>query len=280
MSTTFSFSSQIYISDIPMPAASVGAHLAAKLELFGTDERTLTDELCDMLCIWLNLGSILPHSSSATSPKFTLTLGKTTAADEAKNGADLDLTIQTPLGVKRSLMQAKVVGPTNTFRRNSKNDWEKLRNQLKLARANAGDLACLLIYFPSNLLNSKIYGFSTYEHGSLPLPRIATKPAYYGVTVIPVNELLGPSGRWRTSNKKKLATDPINFKGNIPFWRFLMELMLCRRSTWSRERNNIQIATFRKLSLIATEISEEQWQELQLNSDRLLEPQSDPERNF
>ncbi len=31
---------------------SIGSHIAAKLQAFGSDERTLTDELCDMLLIW------------------------------------------------------------------------------------------------------------------------------------------------------------------------------------------------------------------------------------
>jgi hypothetical protein len=54
MSTAFSFSSTLTIGDIISPGKSVGAHLAAKLDLFSSDERTLTDELCDMLGIWFD----------------------------------------------------------------------------------------------------------------------------------------------------------------------------------------------------------------------------------
>ena len=37
---------------------SVAAHVASKLQEFGTDERTLTDELCDMFCIWSDAARI------------------------------------------------------------------------------------------------------------------------------------------------------------------------------------------------------------------------------
>lgn len=47
MPTNRCFSARLDISDIQQPAKAVGAHLAAKLQNFGADEQTLTDELCD-----------------------------------------------------------------------------------------------------------------------------------------------------------------------------------------------------------------------------------------
>lgn len=95
--------------DIPRmipPLQSVGAHLAAKLQCFGTDERTLTDELCDMLCIWLTA-----ISNPSIPGAFYLNLRKTTANEEVRTGADLKLIIRSPKGFKVCLIQAKVLDP-------------------------------------------------------------------------------------------------------------------------------------------------------------------------
>ena len=45
MSTAFYFSTLADAALTTAAGRSVGAHLAAKLECFGSDERTLTDEL-------------------------------------------------------------------------------------------------------------------------------------------------------------------------------------------------------------------------------------------
>src|SRR5687768_16430933 len=71
---------------------SIGVHLAAKLAAFASDERTLTDELCDMLCIW----AAAPHAGVQTSygllpgNLFDLSLAKTTTGEEVRTGADLE----------------------------------------------------------------------------------------------------------------------------------------------------------------------------------------------
>jgi hypothetical protein len=49
------FRAQTELNAIPAIGDSLGTHLAAKLQAFGSDERTLTDELCDMLCVWAEL---------------------------------------------------------------------------------------------------------------------------------------------------------------------------------------------------------------------------------
>jgi len=188
MSTAFRFSRRIDIGDIPAPAKSAGAHLSAKLELFHTDERTLTDELCDMLCIWLGMQA---EFSASTSPlAFDLTLSKTTVGEEAQNGADLELIVSTPLGTKRCLMQAKVLDPsTKRLRCDSSPGWRKLRKQLVAARKDAGDLAFLLIYVPASVLDADHFGFTTYEQGLYlkagdNVGASGNLPAYFGATLI------------------------------------------------------------------------------------------------
>jgi hypothetical protein len=193
MSTAFTFSKRIELSDVPPTAQSVGAHLAAKLQSFGSDERTLTDELCDMMCIWLGIQAI--GSPASGSGAFTITLSKTTTSEEVLTGADLELIVSSPLGTKRCLVQAKVLdSTTGKLRCDSKDGWKKLRSQHVAARAEVGDLAFLLIYVPGSLLNGAKYGHVTYEQGFIQAPGGSTE-AYFGATLIGVNDLLGASGR-------------------------------------------------------------------------------------
>lgn len=272
MSTASTFTQHLTIADIPEPAKSVGAHLAAKLELFCTDERTLTDELCDMLCIWLGMHA--SHSISAPSSlSFDLTVSKTTSAEEVKNGADFELIIQTPLGTKRCLMQAKVLDPsTNKLRCDSKQGWRKLRKQLVDARKEAGSLAFLLVYVPMSQLDGTNYEYGTYEQGGT-FSVTGSVPSSYGATLIPVDDLLGKSNRWR-SLKYKVPRSPIGgFKNGLPFWRVLLQLMLCRRGAWAskHESEDIRmIPPFRKVALTASNIEQDSWLELQSMADQFL----------
>ena len=271
MSTASTFTRRLTLADIPQPAKSVGAHLAAKLQHFGTDERTLTDELCDMLCIWLGMET---KRRPASGPlPFTLTLSKTTASEEVKNGADLELIISTPLGVKRCLIQAKVLDPTKgKLRCDSTAGWKKLRTQLVAARQDAKDLSFLLLYVPGKLLDGCRYDYGTYEQG-MGLPATGAVPAYYGATLIPVDALLGPSGRWRNTKLKVVQNSAGQFKGGIPFWRALIELLICRRSTWTPYSNSShqeRPQAFRTLSIGASEINEAEWRELQALADQYL----------
>lgn len=277
MSTAFTFSRSIYISDIPAPAKSVGAHLAAKLQCFGTDERTLTDELCDMLCIWLGIanGTSLRHTALAA---FTITLSKTTSNEEVINGADLELIVSSPLGTKRCLIQAKVLDPSSgKLRCNSKVGWEKLRTQLAKARADAKDLAFLLVYVPGAFLNGRYYGYGTYEQGHMPKPR-GRKEAFFGATLIAANNLLDKDDQWLDTKERVPQSSSGTFKSGIPLWRFLMELLLCRRSTWSSEPSiqvNRLMPALRTLSIGASDVSEEQWEEYQRSADQWLQKEDD-----
>jgi hypothetical protein len=276
MATNFSFSSIINIGSIPGPAKSVGAHVAAKLELFNSDERTLTDELIDMLCIWLGLEGDESESIPNSKP-FRLTLGKTTGSEERKNGADLELVISSPLGFKRCLIQAKVFDPNlQNFRCDSKAGWEKLRDQLVSARKEVGDLAFLLVYVPGGLLNIDRYGYHTYEQGTK-YKTSSSMSSYFGATLIPVDKLINPSGDWIDPIKKVPKYYKVGrFKNGVAFWRVLLELLTCRRSNWkTRTEAKLTDAMFAisKLSLGVSEVDEQDWVRIQSEAESLLPPE-------
>lgn len=275
MPTTSTFTRRLGLADIPQPAKSVGAHLAAKLQLFHTDERTLTDELCDMLCIWLGMHACHPTTPTAASRTFMLTISKTTTSEEAKNGADLELCVSSPLGVKKCLIQAKVLDPVSgRLRCDSKPGWKKLRTQLVASRRQVGNLAFLLVYVPGAVLNGKNYGFWTYEQLGHFTSK-GTTPAYFGATLIPVDALLGPKGRWRNTQLKVPQTSVGKFKGGLAFWRVLIELLLCHRSSWSAgtgAKHEGRMQAFRRLSIGASEITEGMWREFQASADQYLPP--------
>jgi hypothetical protein len=279
MSTAFSFTRRLDMSEIPAPVQSVGAHLSAKLEMFQTDERTLTDELCDMLCIWLGMPGHSP-APSTSSLAFSLFLSKTTTAEEVNNGADLELIVSSPLGRKRCLIQAKVLDPsTGRLRCDSKVGWMKLRKQLVAARKDAGDLAFLLVYVPGSMLDGSKYGFSTYEQAFAALA--PGKPSsYFGATLIAVDDLLGAGGRWRSKKFKVRQTQPGLLKAGVPFWRLLLELLLCRRSTWSTDHAQIRESSaraFRSLAIGAGEIDQTSWQQIQGMADQWLRSDEAPD---
>ena len=253
-----------------------GAHLAAKLDCFSTDERTLTDELCDMLCIWLVIQVMTGRH--ATSSLFDLSLAKTTTAEETEHGADLELIVASPLGRKRCLIQAKVLDPERQrLRCDSTEGWEKLRSQLVNCRDEAGDLAYLLVYIPGRLLDRQEFGFGTYEQGflnSTPLSKAPhNKESYFGATIIPVSELIRPSGQWRSTKYKVKRDKNGSFKGGIPFWRFLLELLLCRQGQWDNGNapfNEVGLPPFRRFVMTASGISVTEWREMQELADEWL----------
>ncbi|MFT3898302.1 MAG: hypothetical protein QM719_11525 [Thermomonas sp.] len=264
------------MADIPGPAKSVGAHLAAKLELFCTDERTLTDELCDMLCIWLGMQAAYGVYASG-GPAFDLTVSKTTTAEEVKTGADLELFVQSPLGSKRCLIQAKVLDPvTNKLRCATKKGWQKLRKQLVDARNEVGSLAFLLVYVPMNQLDGANYGYGTYEQGGGFSPNTSV-PSFYGATLIPVDDLVSKSNRWRNRKEKVPRLTTGQFKNGIPFWRLLLQLMLCRRGKWALDRERIGtdgIPSFRTVAVVASRIERDSWIELEHMADQFLAEQA------
>lgn len=270
MPTNFSFSATTDLHGIKTCGQSIGAHLAAKLESFGSDERTLTDELCDMLCIWLK-----GHPSAP--PTIHIKLGKTTPNEEAQNGADLRLIIQTPDGVKDCLFQAKVLDPhTGKLRCSSTTGLSKLQGQLQKAQATCGDLAFLLVYVPSQHLDGVCHGYRTYEQGFCKHKKHGLTSAL-GATVIPASSLITSSGAWLN------PSDPVShvgglFSGGIPFWQVFLELLVCRRGTWG-SRNvepsyalNDRTENFIQLNMQAT--SDTPWIQLKELAGEVLGPEA------
>lgn len=273
MSTASTFTQALSIPDLLSPTKSVGAHLAAKLQVFHTDERTLTDELCDMLCIWLGMESC-QYPGGLSSPLFTLTLSKTTIAQEVKNGADLEFIVSSPLGYKRCLIQAKVLDPSSKkLRCDSVLGWKKLRQQLILARQQVGDLAFLLIYIPGEMLDGSYHGYPTYEQQQGNFTPSGKLNSCYGATFVAVNDLITPKGRWRNTKIKIPHITPGQYKGGVPFWQLFLELFLCRRSSWIANGNYTDEArrnAFRVLEIGAKDISEDAWRRLQAMADQWL----------
>ena len=230
MPTNFKFSASTDLVGIRTCGSSIGAHLAAKLEAFGSDERTLTDELCDMLCIWLK-------SSSAQQPVIRIQLGKTTPNEEALNGADLRLIIRTPDGVKDCLFQAKVLDPyTGKLRYASSAGFAKLKSQLQKAQSTCGDLAFLLVYVPSQHLDGAQHGYGTYEQGFCRKKKAGFTSAL-GATVIPVNLLLTRAGDWINPSNPIPHSGGL-FTNGLPFWRVFLELLVCLRGVWQHHEPN------------------------------------------
>jgi hypothetical protein len=272
MPTSTPFTRTVTIPDLIPPCKSVGAHLAAKLDLFSTDERTLTDELCDMLCLWLRVQPLLFRPLVGT-PSFSITVEKTTPAKEVRNGADLELVISSPCGYKRCLIQAKVLDPTtNKLRCDTSAGMKKLRRQLFLARKQAGVLAFLLIYVPGRLLNGRGYGYPTYEQMFSQSPPKTNVEAFYGATFISADTLIDSRGRWR-NQKNKIPY----FSCGIPLWRFLAGLLLCRHGQWSPANASAPntdghiTEAFHRLDVKNGGVSDDEWRLLQSQASLWLE---------
>jgi hypothetical protein len=255
MSTAFSFSTLADAALTTAACRSVGAHLAAKLECFGSDERTLTDELCDMLCIWLNRGRI-------SGAPFVLKLAKWTAKQEAKNGADFALVVTSTLGEKYCLLQAKVFDSNKARLRGS---YAKLKSQLINARNNSGSLAFLLVYVPSKQLDGKQHGFGSWEQGFCSSSTPGASSAF-GATAIPVDKLLDSTNAWIDRVKKVPHTNGI-FLNGVPFAQLLLELLVCLRGEWdARKFRSSEVLRDQNkpfLTLAASIIPEAPWEILQ-----------------
>lgn len=203
---------------------SIGAHLGAKLGSFHSDERTLTDELCDMFAIWASA-----HPIWSPSPSIHLSIQKLTTAQERARGADLEIRVATPRGEKRALFQAKVIDPdTLKLRGGTKHDHARLKRQLKDARQEVGvDLTFLLLYVPWRLLDGRTWAFPTWEQGfaGTTLGRLGS---FMGASVLPLIDLMEPSGRWRNQppfqHVGQFAALP-----HLSLTRILLDLAVCNR---------------------------------------------------
>jgi hypothetical protein len=241
---------------------SISAHLGAKLGEFISDERTLTDELCDMACIWTGSAPVYPWYPP--SP-FVLALRKTTTSEEVWMGADLELVIVSPSGWKRALFQAKVVDPGPSVLRGSRTaDWKRLRRQLADMRKQEPDTSFLLLYVPSSELDGRGYGYGTWEQGFA--VQSGAVQSRFGACAIPVDAILTKSNRWKSNSIRYvnswLAASPVSLA------RVVLELMVCQRGAWRTDdvhgglRRPERYEPFRRLVLGISEVPVDEWEGL------------------
>jgi hypothetical protein len=243
---------------------SVAEHLSAKLQLFQTDERTLTDELCDMSCIWIGNPSPVSTARGFPPTTFDLDIRKTTPREERRIGADLEVVLMTPSGLKRALFQAKVVNPNAPpLRLNTPGAWAKLRQQLIAMRANC-PLSYLLLYLPGNELDGRPQGYGTYEQGFLGATP-GNKSSRFGATAITVDALLNGANRWVHPNKLAYVAGSGGF---LPvgksFTCILLELITCATGTWTRDKRILEedsLSAYRRLAFSVSAVDESRWEE-------------------
>lgn len=255
---------------------SLGAHLSAKLAQFGTDERTLTDELCDMFLIWSEQAmSRPPHVRTPPRVRHIpdievpIVISKTTQQAEAQIGADLAITITSPEGTKRALLQAKVLDPQdNRLRCDSSEGWQKLWSQLVLMRQVAGKLAFLLLYVPGGKLDSSNYGYGTWEQQRRP-PGGSSTECRFGVTIIPVDDLLDNSGRWSHAIPVRHDGDGTFTPPGLTLLDLFIDLLACNRGVWqpetlvtTEEHFPIQFTAYREIGASFAAVPIEAWRQI------------------
>lgn len=219
---------------------SMAVHVAAKLAHFSSDERTLTDDACDMFAIW----SIFPE------PHFHITLAydanifaqlppthvpvdlyKTSVHEEARQyGADLRLIVRTPEGKKEALFQAKVRDEIDGLRVRGAEAIEKLKAQLLMMR-QMSDLAFLLIYVPSSFLGDGLLGVGSWEQGGRPLTVGGPTPKL-GISLIHVDELLDQAGEWRSDPFVIDNGDGTFQHRTITLSKLFIDMLVCNVSQW------------------------------------------------
>ncbi len=123
---------------------------------------------------------------------------------------------------------------------------------------------------------------TTYEQGFVGEASGPTESCF-GATLILVDALLSSNDRWRYKTKVR-QTAPGVFTDGIAFWQLLLELLLCRRSTWtdSKLRPNIEagVRAFRTLEIGCGENKPGQWEQLQRESERWLPSATGPGRHL
>jgi len=258
---------------------SISAHVAAKLELFGADERTLTDDLCDMFCLWPELDN--RGYSDPTIPVLdkllNLKIHKTSQKQEAELGADLAIRVVSPRGVKYAVMQAKVYDPDDgALRCDSPAGWDKLCSQLVLMRALVDAPSFLLIYVPASKLDGETFGFRTWETDAVRL-RSGTS-ARFGATLLSVDDLLSTDNMWNHSPPVIDNGDGTFRPLGITLSSLLAQMLCCQTGSWfdprlfrqagaspmrhshtENESHPIHYTPYRELCLEITNLTKEEW---------------------
>jgi len=267
---------------------SLGAHIGAKLGSFHSDERTLTDELCDMFAIWAErhprLGKSAPRSSAATTPRtvpLQVTIQKLTPKDESRRGGDFELEIETPRGTKLALFQAKVIDPdTLNLRGDDPASRDRLERQLRAAEKAVGrDLAFVLLYVPWSQLNGQRWGFGTWEQGFAG-KSLGSLKSFMGASVVPLTELSGAGETWSfTPFTKHLGVHNSSVK-HFSFTQIVLELASCRRGTPSttnspQSQRDLEEAQATRLVMSLSAVDRMDWEEVEASIRLVLESQGD-----
>jgi hypothetical protein len=247
VAVTRTFPAKASLKDLVIITNSLGAHVAAKLDHFASDERTLTDDLCDMFYIWARKEHAHSHAHMRGIPdeelklisllpdkKFDVSITKTTQQEEATVGADFALKVTTPLGVKRALMQAKVYDPQDDkLRCDSLAGWDKLWGQLVLMRSRS-NLSFFLIYVPACKLNRATQGIGTWEQ-QLHESQTSLTSSKFGVSLISADQLLDNSNNWRFPHPLiHVGNGKFRPKG-ISLTKLLIDMLLCRQGVWTSD---------------------------------------------
>ena len=221
------------------------------------------------MCIWSTGSTRLPHNQPAPAytslppNRFLLSVSKTTPPEEAVVGADLELSINTPLGWKRALLQAKVLDPgTRKLRCDHRGGWIRLGRQLRKMRTITPGCAFLLVYVPGGELNGAAFGYSTWEQGFL-TSSTSVRSSRFGATAIEADNLLHPTGHWR-KGKVTYAGNGQFVPAGVTLSRAIIELLVCARGNWARiptdsERPHDGIVACQQLNMTVSEISPEEW---------------------
>lgn len=222
-----SFSSSVSIGQLVTICDAVSAHVSAKLQHFGSDERTLTDELVDMFWLWA--AHTRPESGATL---FDLRIEKFAWPEESHYGADLEFVLSTPAGFKRVLAQAEVLDP-DSLKPGCKDSqaWEHFRLQLRKVREHAGLLGVAMLYCPAAELRAAPISIGTWEQCTATWSPGRRAPRL-GVTLIPADSLIAKRiCRWNYHGRLTYVAGKFAPEG-VSFTQFILELITCRRGQW------------------------------------------------
>lgn len=233
MGTTQQVQATVNAPTLAAACNSIGAHLGAKLGAFHSDERTLTDELCDMFAVWASRRLYPPSYLDRFGP-LNVSIQKLTPAEENRRGGDLEIEIVTPHGHKRALFQAKVIDPdTLSLRGNSSADRTRLLQQMNDAEADVGrSLTFLLLYVPWSELDGRIWQFATWEQGFAG-PSSGTLGSFMGTSVVPLTDLSSSDSTWRFDPPLKHIGNFLSPVAHLSLTQTLLELVACARGDWA-----------------------------------------------
>jgi hypothetical protein len=262
---------EVWIPQLLAICDSLAGHVAARLQHFGSDERTLTDDVADLFWLW---AQVPPPPTYQRGPRLTLRIHKESTADETASGADLELVLSTPQGRKRVLAQAKVLDPKNlTLRCQDRTAWETFRIQLKTIREQAGDLGVALLYVPSAELAAGTSALATWEQVVRTWPS-GTRPERLGITVIGAGQLIAARiCKWCHNGKLTYSHGSFTPEG-VSLTRFLLQVLACHRGSWDASRPGGSEASPefapRNVLSIAFQTGIGDWQEVQTFVQALL----------